>query len=168
MANNNVDNEPLVIHGSQGHFYNVSSGSGKLWSHGGRIRWKILFVIGITNKFYWQIFLSILYSKYHPFLTNVIACVSFEDIFSEQSSPVPFSWHHLVICGCLFIILATSCLQDACFLIVHLDKWNIKLVISSIRWERGQGGFEALFKGPFSWLRVFIKSGLITWCNTTL
>ena len=36
MANNNVDNEHLVIHDYQGHFYNVP-GIGKLWSHSCRI-----------------------------------------------------------------------------------------------------------------------------------
>ena len=33
---------------------------------------KIFFHIGSTNKFYWQIFLSIMYSENHLFLTNVI------------------------------------------------------------------------------------------------
>ena len=27
-------------------------------------------------------------------------------------------------------------------MIVHQDKWNVKLRISSIRWKRGQGGME--------------------------
>ena len=61
-------------------------GSGSLRSHGCRTWWKICFDIGITNRFYWQIFL---YSGYHLFLTNVIVCVSFEDIYFEQSSPCP-------------------------------------------------------------------------------
>ena len=54
MGNNNVDNEPLVIHDSQGHFIKSAPGSGKLWSHGCRI-WlvkNIFFDIGITNNFY--------------------------------------------------------------------------------------------------------------------
>ena len=88
-------------------FIMSAPGSGKSWSHGCRIWWKILFDIGITNKFYWQIFLSILYSEYHLFLTNVIVCVSFDEIYFEQSSPCPvLEWrstifltfqHHLKI-----------------------------------------------------------------------
>ena len=104
-------------------FIKSAPGSGKLWSQGRRIWWKISFYISITNTFYWQIFLSILYSEYHLFLTNVIVCVNFEKIYFEQSSPCPllewrsticltfqhhlkiftvqFSCHHLVICGYL-------------------------------------------------------------------
>ena len=68
-------------------FIMSAPGSGKLWSQGCRIWWKILFDVGITNKFYWQIFLSSLYCEYHLVLTNVIVCVSFEEIYFEQSSP---------------------------------------------------------------------------------
>ena len=74
MANNNIDNKYLFI------FIMSAPGSGKLWSQGSRIRWKILFDIGSTNAFYWQIFLSILYSEYNLFLTNMIVCVRFEEI----------------------------------------------------------------------------------------
>ena len=41
-----------------------SADSGMLWSRGCRIWCKILLDIGITNNFYWQIFLLILYSEY--------------------------------------------------------------------------------------------------------
>ena len=73
-------------------------GSGKLWSHGCRIWWKMLFDIGIPNIFYWQIYLSILYSEYHLFLTNVIVCISFEEIYFEQSSLCPvLEWHSTIV-----------------------------------------------------------------------
>ena len=97
MTNNNVDNEPLVIHDYQGHFIMSVPDSGKLWSHGCRIWWKIFFEIGMTNKFYWQIFLSVLYSEHNLFLTNVIVCVSFEDILWAEFSMSCFrmAQHHL-------------------------------------------------------------------------
>ena len=50
----------------------------------------MLFDIGITNKFYWQIFLSILYSDTHLFLTKVIVCVTIENTYFEQSFHVLF------------------------------------------------------------------------------
>ena len=67
----------------------------------------------------------------------------------------------LSLCGSLW--------QIACFLIVHKDKCNIKLNISSNTWKRMQGGMRALFNvmDLFYWLRVFIKSGLIACCKMT-
>ena len=113
MAKNNVDNEPLVIHDSQGHFIMSAPGSGKLGSRGCRIWWKMMFDIGVINKFCWQIFLSILYSEYHLFLTNAIVCVSFEEIYFEQSAPCPvLEWRstifltfqqHFKISGTIFM-----------------------------------------------------------------
>ena len=71
-------------------------GSRKLWSHG-RIWWQILFDIGITNKFYRQIFLSILCSEDNLFLTIMIVGISFEKICFEQSSPHHvLEWHSTI------------------------------------------------------------------------
>ena len=90
MANNNVDKKKLWSYMTPSVIFIMSApGSGKLRSHNCRIRWKIFLDIGITNKFYWQIFLSILYFEYHLAFTHMIVCVSFEEIYSEQSSPCP-------------------------------------------------------------------------------
>ena len=80
---------------------------------------KYCFDFGVTNKFYWQIFLSILYSEDQLFLTNVIVCVSFEKIYFEQISPRPvLEWHstifltfqhHLKISGTIFMAHIVIC-----------------------------------------------------------
>ena len=51
-------------------FQMSTADSGMLWSQGCGIWWKILLDIGITNNFYWQIFLSILYSVLRTLLRN--------------------------------------------------------------------------------------------------
>ena len=59
---------------------------------------KYFFEIDIANKFYWPIFLSILYSEYHLFPTNMIICLSLEEIYFEKKfsmSCFRMAQHHL-------------------------------------------------------------------------
>ena len=91
----------------------------------------------------------------HLFLTNVIVCVRFGEIYFEQISPCPvLEWcstifltfhRQLKISGTIF--MAPPCNLSAFSVILATFWWNIKLRISSIRWKRGQGGMKALFKG---------------------
>ena len=43
--------------------------------------------------------------------------------------------------GIFFVLLATFYFQNVGFLMVNQDKWNIKPIISNIRWKRGVRNF---------------------------
>ena len=69
-----------------------------------------------------------------------------------------FSWLHHVIWD-FDLLLATFYLQNAGYLMVNQDKWNMKLIICNIRGEKGQEGIKAVFiaNDSFRWLLVFAK-----------
>ena len=122
--------------------------------------------------------------KNHIFLTNVIVYTSFEKIYLEQGSlHTILEWQSttFLIFHHQFKIFSTTWYfhappynpggllyfwshfnwKNVCFLIVHQDKWNTRLLVSDGKWTGSHRSFiqcEGL---------IFTRLGFITCSNTT-